>query len=250
MLNRSRESGHLVLFLILEKRLLFTIMYDVCVYSLSLSFLQPSSKPCWFSKQLRESCIPGVRSQGWGAYYVVQTPPHKEHSQACGISLLFCVFTSSVGPNVIASPPLWWVSVGIFLYRSHCRRAILLVPRSISARVILYIFIALMCLRVSAASSYSVIMITLSAIISLNKLSVSFSLSSSETQIICKLFLFVVSHRSYGTSLVAQMMKILSAMQDIRVLSLGWDDPLEKGMGTHSSVLVWRIPWTEEPRGL
>ena len=106
MLNRSRESGHLVLFLILEKRLLFTIMYDVCVYSLSLSFLQPSSKPCWFSKQLRESCIPGVRSQGWGAYYVVQTPPHKEHSQACGISLLFCVFTSSVGPNVIASPPL------------------------------------------------------------------------------------------------------------------------------------------------
>ena len=140
--------------------------------------------------------------------------------------------------------------MGIFLYRSHCRRAILLVPRSISARVILYIFIALMCLRVSAASSYSVIMITLSAIISLNKLSVSFSLSSSETQIICKLFLFVVSHRSYGTSLVAQMMKILSAMQDIRVLSLGWDDPLEKGMGTHSSVLVWRIPWTEEPGGL
>ena len=74
-----------------------------------------------------------------------------------------------------------------------------------------------MCLRVSAASSYSAIMITLSAIISLKKLYFSFSLSSSETQIICKLFLLVVSHRSYGTSLVAQMMKNPSAMQETPV---------------------------------
>jgi len=39
-------------------------------------------------------------------------------------------------------------------------------------------------------------------------------------------------------------------MQEIQVRSLGWEDPLEKGMATHSSILAWRIPWTEEPGGL
>ena len=39
-------------------------------------------------------------------------------------------------------------------------------------------------------------------------------------------------------------------MQETQVWSLGWEDPLEKGMATHSSILVWRIPWTEEPGGL
>ena len=39
-------------------------------------------------------------------------------------------------------------------------------------------------------------------------------------------------------------------MQETWVLSLGGDDPLEKGMTTHSNILVWKIPWTEEPRGL
>ena len=39
-------------------------------------------------------------------------------------------------------------------------------------------------------------------------------------------------------------------MQEMRVQSLGWEDALEKGMATHSSVLAWRIPWTEEPSGL
>ena len=39
-------------------------------------------------------------------------------------------------------------------------------------------------------------------------------------------------------------------MQETWVHSLGWEDPLEKGMATHSSVLAWRIPWTEEPGGL
>ena len=39
-------------------------------------------------------------------------------------------------------------------------------------------------------------------------------------------------------------------MQEIRVWSLGWEDPLEKEMATHSSILAWRIPWTEEPGGL
>ena len=51
-------------------------------------------------------------------------------------------------------------------------------------------------------------------------------------------------------SLVAQRIKCLPAMQETRVLSLGWEDPLEKEMATHSSILAWRIPWTEEPGGL
>ena len=48
-------------------------------------------------------------------------------------------------------------------------------------------------------------------------------------------------------SLVAQTVKNLPAMQGTWVRSLGWEDPLEKGMATHSSILVWRTPWTEEP---
>ena len=51
-------------------------------------------------------------------------------------------------------------------------------------------------------------------------------------------------------SLVAQRLKRLPAMQETWVLSLGWEDPLEKEMAPHSSILVWRIPWTEEPGGL
>ena len=43
------------------------------------------------------------------------------------------------------------------------------------------------------------------------------------------------------------MVKNLPAMQETRVRSLGWEDALEKGMATHSSILAWRIPWTEEP---
>ena len=39
-------------------------------------------------------------------------------------------------------------------------------------------------------------------------------------------------------------------MQETRVLSLGWEDPLEKGMATYSNILAWRISWTKEPRGL
>jgi len=45
---------------------------------------------------------------------------------------------------------------------------------------------------------------------------------------------------------VAQVVKNLPAMQETWVQSLGWEDPLEKGMATHSSILAWRIPWTEE----
>ena len=46
------------------------------------------------------------------------------------------------------------------------------------------------------------------------------------------------------------MVKNLPAMQEIWVPSLGGKDPLEKGMATHSSILAWEIPWTEEPGGL
>jgi hypothetical protein len=51
-------------------------------------------------------------------------------------------------------------------------------------------------------------------------------------------------------SLVAQMVKCLPAMQETWVQLLGWEDPLEKEMATHSSTLAWKIPWTEEPRSL
>ena len=58
-------------------------------------------------------------------------------------------------------------------------------------------------------------------------------------------------HRSFlGASLVAQMVKNLSAAQDALVWSLGREDPLEKRMATDSSIPAWRIPWTEEPDGL
>ena len=49
------------------------------------------------------------------------------------------------------------------------------------------------------------------------------------------------------SSLVAQMVKHLPAMQETRVRSLGWEDTLEKEMAAHSSILAWKIPWTMEP---
>ena len=49
---------------------------------------------------------------------------------------------------------------------------------------------------------------------------------------------------------VAQVIKNLPAIQEMWASSLGWEDPLEKGKATHSSILAWRIPWTEEPCGL
>ena len=51
-------------------------------------------------------------------------------------------------------------------------------------------------------------------------------------------------------SLVAQMVKNLPAMGETGVRSLGWENPLEKGVATHSGILAWRTPWTEEPGGL
>ena len=51
-------------------------------------------------------------------------------------------------------------------------------------------------------------------------------------------------------SLVAQMVKSPPTVWETWVRSLGWEDPLEEDMATHSSILAWRIPWTEEPSGL
>ena len=54
-------------------------------------------------------------------------------------------------------------------------------------------------------------------------------------------------YKAYWASLVAQTVKNLPALQDTEVRSLGWKDPLEEKTATHSSILAWRIPWTEEP---
>ena len=55
---------------------------------------------------------------------------------------------------------------------------------------------------------------------------------------------------TWRVSLVAQMIKNLTTMQETQVWSLGGEDPLEKEMATHSSILAWEIPWTGEPGGL
>ena len=52
---------------------------------------------------------------------------------------------------------------------------------------------------------------------------------------------------SYGDSLVAQLVKNLPAMQETWVQLLGYEDPLEKKMAAHASILAWEIPWTEKP---
>ena len=55
---------------------------------------------------------------------------------------------------------------------------------------------------------------------------------------------------NFMASLVAQMVKSPAAMQEAWVKSLGQEDPLEKEMATHTRILAWKIPWTEEPGGL
>ena len=54
----------------------------------------------------------------------------------------------------------------------------------------------------------------------------------------------------FCASLVVQLVKNLPAMQEMWVRSLGWEDPVEKGKRTHSSILTWILPWTKEPAGL
>ena len=58
---------------------------------------------------------------------------------------------------------------------------------------------------------------------------------------------FALGYNSSWASLVVQMLNNLPAMQTMRVQSLGQEYTLEKAMATHSSILAWRIPWTEEP---
>ena len=63
--------------------------------------------------------------------------------------------------------------------------------------------------------------------------------------LLCNCELITIINVNLGASVVAQMVKHLTAMQETQVRSLGWEDPLEKEMATHSSILAWEIPWTE-----
>ena len=60
----------------------------------------------------------------------------------------------------------------------------------------------------------------------------------------------LITRLSIRASFIAQLVKNLPAVQEARVRSLGREDPLEKEMATHSSIIVWKISWTEEPGGL
>ena len=62
--------------------------------------------------------------------------------------------------------------------------------------------------------------------------------------------MYSVGHKLHSNEMVAQRVKTLPAMQETWFLSLGGEDPLEKGMATHSNILAWTIPWTEKPGGL
>ena len=54
----------------------------------------------------------------------------------------------------------------------------------------------------------------------------------------------------FPSCLVVKNLPAMQKTQEIQVCYLGWEDPLEEGMTTHSSILAWKIPWTEEPGGL
>ena len=66
----------------------------------------------------------------------------------------------------------------------------------------------------------------------------------------CSMHIFMTPFSEWRASLVAQMLKSLPAVLETRVWSLGWEHPLEKRTATHSSILAWSVPWTEEPGGL
>ena len=68
-------------------------------------------------------------------------------------------------------------------------------------------------------------------------------------EVLIKCFLFVLEMLTGWASLAAQTVKNLPAMQETQAWSLGKEDLLEKEMAIHSSILAWRIPWTEEPGG-
>ena len=64
------------------------------------------------------------------------------------------------------------------------------------------------------------------------------------------MYIYICIYIYIWASLVAQLVKTLPAMQETLVQLLGWEDLLEKSVATHSSILAWRILWTEEPGGL
>ena len=67
---------------------------------------------------------------------------------------------------------------------------------------------------------------------------------------VLKVPLFYMKFFQYQASLVAQMVKNVPAVKETQVQSVGWEDPMEKEMALHSSILAWEIPWTEESGGL
>ena len=69
----------------------------------------------------------------------------------------------------------------------------------------------------------------------------------NEVFILFFIFIYLFDCMGSWASLVAQMVKNMPAMWKTWVQFLGWEDPLEEGMTTHSSILAWEIPWTEEP---
>ena len=88
----------------------------------------------------------------------------------------------------------------------------------------------------------------------LKRVAISYSRVSSWSSVIAVVVLFnfiskmsQICYRPLGASLVVQMVKNLPAMQVTQVRSLGWDDPLERKVATHPSILAGIIPWTEEP---
>ena len=71
-----------------------------------------------------------------------------------------------------------------------------------------------------------------------------YQLSHQSLELAIKNHLFLLKYNCFGASLVAQLVKNLPTMRETWVQSLDWEDPLEKGKATHSSILAWRIPWT------
>ena len=85
---------------------------------------------------------------------------------------------------------------------------------------------------------------------SVHSLIIIFSCIYHCKDVLRRYFFSVVFRYILTASLVTQTVKNLPAMQETRVQSLDQEDPLEKGMATHSSIPTWKIPWTEEPGGL
>ena len=107
---------------------------------------------------------------------------------------------------------------------------------------IAFLFGRMLCFFMSEFFPFCICYFSLRSLISFLVTSISKMLDHTEPA--CDCFL----HSVYLYQ-VAQMVKCLPTMRETGVQSLGWEDLLEKEMATHSSILAWRIPWTEEPGG-